>query len=201
MHLVKTCCSSITNRYLFFIIIIDLFTYFLSTLYISAPWLESVKKNLSKDAYMTLQDSRIEELNIDLILALLIHICKSPPGAVLVFLPGMGDITKLIRAIEHSGNFPRQRFEIYPLHSKLPTLDQRRIFDRPPPHIRKIIIATNIAETSITIDDIVYVIDCGRIKITGLNVDENIQTLQNEFVSKANLMQRYFLFESYFFFI
>lgn len=148
---------------------------------------------------MTLQDSRIEELNIDLILALLIHICKSPPGAVLVFLPGMGDITKLIRAIEHSGNFPRQRFEIYPLHSKLPTLDQRRIFDRPPPHIRKIIIATNIAETSITIDDIVYVIDCGRIKITGLNVDENIQTLQNEFVSKANLMQRYFLFQSCFF--
>ncbi|XP_073945461.1 ATP-dependent RNA helicase Rhau isoform X2 [Choristoneura fumiferana] len=155
-----------------------------------APWLESVKKNLSRDVYMTLQDSRIEELNIDLILALLLHICKSPPGAILVFLPGMGDITKLISAMEKSAMFPRQHFEIYPLHSKLPTLDQRRIFDRPPPHIRKIIVATNIAETSITIDDIVYVIDCGRIKITGLNVEDNIQTLQNEFVSKANLMQR-----------
>ncbi|XP_038222774.1 ATP-dependent DNA/RNA helicase DHX36-like [Zerene cesonia] len=155
-----------------------------------APWLESVKKDLTPHVYKTLQDSRIEKLNIDLILDLLIYICKGKPGAILVFLPGMGEIGKLIKLMETSNHFPSSRYEIYPLHSKLATLEQHKIFDRPQDGVRKIIIATNIAETSITIDDIVYVIDCGRIKISGLNVVQNISTLKIEWVAKANLRQR-----------
>ncbi|CAG4952139.1 unnamed protein product [Colias eurytheme] len=155
-----------------------------------APWLESVKKDLTPHVYKTLQDSRIEKLNINLILELLIYICKGDPGAILVFLPGMGEIGKLIRSMETSNQFPSSRYEIYPLHSKLATLEQHKIFDRPPNGIRKIIIATNIAETSITIDDIVYVIDCGRLKISGLNVTKNISTLDIQWVAKANLRQR-----------
>ncbi|XP_045500588.1 ATP-dependent DNA/RNA helicase DHX36 [Colias croceus] len=155
-----------------------------------APWLESVKKDLTPHVYKTLQDSRIEKLNINLILELLIYICKGDPGAILVFLPGMGEIGKLIRSMETSNQFPSSRYEIYPLHSKLATLEQHKIFDRPPDGIRKIIIATNIAETSITIDDIVYVIDCGRLKISGLNVVKNISTLDIQWVAKANLRQR-----------
>ncbi|XP_052756943.1 ATP-dependent DNA/RNA helicase DHX36-like [Galleria mellonella] len=117
-------------------------------------------------------------------------ICKGDPGAILVFLPGIGDITKLIKQMNRSGHFPSSRYDIHPLHSKLSSIEQRKIFERPPEHIRKIIIATNIAETSITVDDIVYVIDCGRIKCTGLNVEDNISTLQVEWVSQANLRQR-----------
>ena len=56
--------------------------------------------------------------------------------------------------------------------------------------MRKIIIATNIAETSITIDDVVYVIDCGKIKLKNFDVDNNITTLRPEWVSLANARQR-----------
>ncbi|KAJ0174608.1 hypothetical protein K1T71_009716 [Dendrolimus kikuchii] len=154
------------------------------------PWLESIKDKLDKEVYKTLQDSRIEELNIELIFELMLHICRAEPGAILVFLPGISDITKLLQMMVDSIYFPSHRYEIYPLHSKLPSLEQNKIFQKPPDNIRKIIIATNIAETSITIDDIVYVIDCGRIKYSGLNVEQNISTLKTEWISKANLKQR-----------
>ncbi|XP_047521646.1 ATP-dependent DNA/RNA helicase DHX36-like isoform X2 [Pieris napi] len=153
------------------------------------PWLESIKNNIPRDVYKTLQDPEIEEFNVDLIVELLKYICKGEPGAILVFLPGIGEITKVMRCMELHG-FLNEKHEIYPLHSKLATLEQRKIFMRPPLGVRKIILATNIAETSITIDDIVYVVDSGRIKVSGLNVEENISTLKTEWVSKANLHQR-----------
>lgn len=56
--------------------------------------------------------------------------------------------------------------------------------------MRKIIIATNIAETSITIDDVVYVIDCGKVKLKNFDVENNISTLKAEWVSLANARQR-----------
>ncbi|XP_026321483.1 ATP-dependent RNA helicase DHX36-like isoform X2 [Hyposmocoma kahamanoa] len=156
-----------------------------------SPWLESIKKNISREVYNTLADPRIEELDKGLVVALLKHIVyQKPPGAILVFLPGIGDITKVMKLMDDTNEFPKSLCEIYPLHSKLASLDQRKIFERPPPHMRKIIIATNIAETSITIDDIVYVIDCGKVKMKGLNVEDNMTTLKTEWVSQANLRQR-----------
>ncbi|CAH2080218.1 unnamed protein product, partial [Iphiclides podalirius] len=153
-------------------------------------WLEPRKRSFSADVYKTLQDSRIEELNLHLMLELLKHICKGDRGAVLIFLPGIGEISHLLRLMDESNCFPSSRYEVYPLHSKLPSLEQHRIFEKPPGDVRKIIVATNIAETSITIDDIVYVIDCGKLKVTGFNVDEKILTLNTEWISQANLRQR-----------
>lgn len=70
------------------------------------------------------------------------------------------------------------------------TVNQKEIFNRPPEGVRKIVLSTNIAETSITIDDIVYVIDTGRIKIKNYNTETNTQTLLPEWVSLANASQR-----------
>ena len=56
------------------------------------------------------------------------------------------------------------RYIIYTLHSLMQSTDQRRVFKRPPSGVRKIVLSTNIAETSVTVDDIVFVIDGGKVK-------------------------------------
>lgn len=92
--------------------------------------------------------------------------------------------------MEESGKFPKGTYLILPLHSQMPTVDQKQIFERPPSGTRKIILSTNIAETSITIDDVVFVIDCGKIKINNFNLETKTQTLLPEWVSLANADQR-----------
>ncbi len=85
-----------------------------------------------------------------------------PPGAMLVFLPGWSDIAKiqeLLRSVED--------MLILPAHSKLKVEQQQLIFELPPPGKRKVILATNIAESSITIPDVVYVIDSGIVREIG----------------------------------
>jgi HrpA-like RNA helicase len=83
----------------------------------------------------------------------------------LVFLPGMQEITKLYRFIVTDKYIGQRstKFTIIPLHSSLSSIMQHKVFDRPPEGVRKIVLATNIAETSITIDDVTYVIDSGKV--------------------------------------
>ncbi|XP_067002715.2 ATP-dependent DNA/RNA helicase DHX36 isoform X2 [Anabrus simplex] len=138
-----------------------------------------------------LKNPESEELNLELMLALINHICQTKEdGAILVFLPGWDKISNLNKLMTESGQFPAHRFIIIPLHSMMPTVMQKSVFERPNPGVRKIIIATNIAETSITIDDVVYVIDGGRIKLKNFDSEANISTLQAEWVSLANARQR-----------
>jgi ATP-dependent RNA helicase DHX36 len=92
--------------------------------------------------------------------------------------------------ISDSGYFPPYQYLVFPLHSLMPTVEQKQIFEEPPHGMRKIIIATNIAETSITIDDVVYVIDCGKIKVTNFDAATNSDILAPQWVSLANANQR-----------
>ncbi|XP_017786910.1 PREDICTED: ATP-dependent RNA helicase DHX36-like [Nicrophorus vespilloides] len=133
-----------------------------------------------------------EELNLDLIMELIIMICnkEKDPGAILVFLTGYSEISQLNTMMSKSGKFSKHRYLIIPLHSQMPSVEQKFIFRPPPPGVRKIILSTNIAETSITIDDVVFVIDCGKIKISNFKVETNQQTLMPEWVSIANANQR-----------
>ncbi|XP_047449479.1 ATP-dependent DNA/RNA helicase DHX36 [Mugil cephalus] len=132
-----------------------------------------------------------EKIDLELILALIRYIVlNEEEGAVLVFLPGWDNISGLNDLLMAQQMFRSDRFVIIPLHSLMPTVNQTQVFKRPPPGVRKIVIATNIAETSITIDDVVYVIDGGKIKETHFDTNNNISTMTAEWVSLANAKQR-----------
>ena len=82
------------------------------------------------------------------------------------------------------------RFLILPLHGQMPSAHQREIFDRPRRGARKVILATNIAETSITIDDVVYVMDCGKSKEKSYDALNDMACLLPAWISKASARQR-----------
>lgn len=150
------------------------------------------EKKYEPQVIKELRNPLSEDLSLELIQELVIYICNTKnPGAILIFLPGMMDISKLNKMLQTNSKLkPNDKFVIYPLHSRMPTVDQKLIFKEPPPGVRKIIIATSIAETSITIEDVVYVIDCGKTKFGKFDVNKNIQTLEPEWVSLANAKQR-----------
>ncbi|XP_003486528.1 ATP-dependent DNA/RNA helicase DHX36 isoform X1 [Bombus impatiens] len=148
-------------------------------------------KKYSKEVIEQLRNPNSEKLSLDLIEQLVRYICKTnDPGAILVFLPGMMDIIKLHKIMLENRQYPQNQYVIYPLHSRMPTVDQKLVFKTPPEGVRKIIIATSIAETSITIEDVVYVVDCGKMKFGKFDLQKNVQTLEPEWVSLANAKQR-----------
>jgi ATP-dependent RNA helicase DHX8/PRP22 len=79
---------------------------------------------------------------------------------------------------------------VCPLYASLPTSMQSQAFDPAPPGTRKIILATNIAETSITLPGIRYVIDTGLVKVRGYQSRVGIETLNISPISQANANQR-----------
>ena len=111
-------------------------------------------------------------------------------GAILVFLPGWDEITRLKERLEANPAFGGGRYSVLPLHSMVPPADQRRVFARPPPGVRKIVLATNIAETAVTIDDVVVVINSGRAKEKSYDPYTAVSTLQAGWVSRAAERQR-----------
>ncbi|XP_070555588.1 ATP-dependent DNA/RNA helicase DHX36-like isoform X1 [Ptychodera flava] len=154
-------------------------------------YMDSIKDSYPTEVLDGLQNLDEEEINVDLIVALIQHIvlhCQD--GAILVFVPGWSDISKVHETLQRNTMFKSGKFIIIPLHSLMPTVNQKQVFDRPPAGVRKIIIATNIAETSITIDDVVHVIDTGKSKESNYDVKNNLRTLKPEWISKAAAVQR-----------
>ena len=111
----------------------------------------------------------------------------SDPGHILAFLTGEGMIRATETAI-HSYH-PGSDLVVLPLFGRLTREEQERIFSEFPGK-RKVVLATNIAETSITIPDVRYVIDCGMAKIPRFNSRFGWQTLREESISKASADQR-----------
>lgn len=109
----------------------------------------------------------------------------SEEGGILVFLPGVAEIDQTMRALRNDPGL-----HVLPLHASLQSSEQRRVFQRPPRGSRKVIVATNVAETSITIDDIVAVIDTGKVKETSFDPANNMVKLAEVWASKAACKQR-----------
>ncbi|CAK9217506.1 unnamed protein product [Sphagnum jensenii] len=154
--------------------------------------IESEYRRYSKATQQSLQVWNGEQIDLGLVEATLEHICvKEEEGAILVFLTGWDEISKLIERLKSNPVLnDSSRFLMLPLHGSMPTINQREIFQRPPRGVRKIVLATNIAETSITIDDVVYVIDCGKAKETSYDALNKLACLLPSWVSKASAHQR-----------
>ncbi|XP_019153740.1 PREDICTED: DExH-box ATP-dependent RNA helicase DExH1 isoform X2 [Ipomoea nil] len=154
--------------------------------------IDSRYKGYSMTTRQSLEAWSGSQLDLGLVEATIQHICcHEGDGAILVFLTGWDDISKLLDKIKVN-NFlgDSKKFLVLPLHGSMPTVNQREIFDRPPPNVRKIVLATNIAESSITIDDVVYVIDCGKAKETSYDALNKLACLLPSWISKASAHQR-----------
>ncbi|KAG8091918.1 hypothetical protein GUJ93_ZPchr0012g20870 [Zizania palustris] len=148
--------------------------------------------NYSITTRQSLEAWSATELNLSLVEGTIEYICRHEgDGAILVFLTGWDEISKLLDKIKGNSLLGNSKgFLVLPLHGSMPTVNQREIFDRPPANMRKIVLATNIAESSITIDDVVYVLDCGKAKETSYDALNKLACLLPSWISKASAHQR-----------
>lgn len=114
---------------------------------------------------------------------------SSERGDVLIFVSGYNEITSVLDAI-HAYNEKAKKWIALPLHSSLSIADQDKVFDYPPEGLRKCVVSTNIAETSVTIDGIRFVIDSGMVKEMSYDSTCKMQRLKEFWVSKASAEQR-----------
>ncbi|KAM6507220.1 hypothetical protein FSOLCH5_012453 [Fusarium solani] len=145
----------------------------------------------TRSSLAQLDEYRIE---FDLIVQLIAHIAvdndlQNYSKAILVFLPGIAEIRTLNDMLLGDPRFAKD-WLVYPLHSSIATEDQESAFLIPPPGIRKIVLATNIAETGITIPDVTCVIDTGKHREMRFDERRQLSRLIDTFISRANAKQR-----------
>ena len=121
-----------------------------------------------------------------------IHLGKQD-GDVLVFLPGQDAIESLEALIrQYAKQLPTEHMQLTtcPLYAALPQAAQRLVFQTAPANTRKIILATNIAETSVTVPGVVFVVDTGLVKVRQFNPTLGLESLLTQAISKSSARQR-----------
>ncbi|XP_071964049.1 3'-5' RNA helicase YTHDC2-like [Antedon mediterranea] len=146
-------------------------------------------KELLEAYHHSFDDNKVD---VDLIISLLQYIVRnSQEGSILVFLPGYTDIVSLRDRLLSDSTFGNtDRFYIYTLHSNMQSNDQKKVFRIAPHGIRKIILSTNIAETSVTISDVVFVIDSGKVKEKCFDSLTSVSALKSNWISRSSAIQR-----------
>jgi ATP-dependent helicase HrpB len=107
-------------------------------------------------------------------------------GDILVFMPGMGEINQTINAARSIS--VSERLAFIPLHGDLAPEDQDRAFE--PNSLRKVIVSTNVAETSVTIDGVRHVVDAGLARVARYDAERGVGALLIEEISRASADQR-----------
>lgn len=132
-------------------------------------------------------------LDAAVVTSLQVHVSQPLPGDILVFLTGQAEIEaaqELLLTRTRGLGSKIKELIISPIYASLPAEEQAKVFVPTPKNARKVILATNIAETSLTIDGIRYVIDTGFCKSTSYNPRNGMDSLIVTPVSKAMAMQR-----------
>ncbi|XP_043706544.1 pre-mRNA-splicing factor ATP-dependent RNA helicase DEAH1-like [Telopea speciosissima] len=131
-------------------------------------------------------------LDAAVVTILQIHVTE-PPGDILVFFTGQEEIERTEEILKHRTRGLGTKIAeliVCPIYANLPTELQAKIFESTPEYARKVVLATNIAETSLTIDGIKYVIDPGFCKMKSYNPRTGMESLQINPISKASAKQR-----------
>ena len=133
-----------------------------------------------------------KNISFELIESLLKYIVGlNQPGGILIFMPGWNLIVSLLKHLRESPFFGNSnKFILLPLHSQIPREEQYKVFEDVSASQTKIIVSTNIAESSITINDIVYVIDSCKVKQKIFTARNNMTNYATVWASKSNLDQR-----------
>ena len=115
---------------------------------------------------------------------------NAPPGDILVFLPGEREVRETADELaKHHVGRPGEKTEVLPLYARLSADEQHRVFESHPGR-RRIVLATNVAETSLTVPGIRYVIDSGLARISRYSTRTRVQGLPVEAISQSSAAQR-----------
>ncbi|VBB30867.1 unnamed protein product [Acanthocheilonema viteae] len=150
------------------------------------------RRRFPVDIYYT-KAPEADYLDAAMVSILQIHLTQPLPGDILVFLTGQDEIETLMESLlERTKYFGKKIKEliVLPIYANLPSDLQAKIFEPTPPNARKVVLATNIAETSITIDGICYVIDPGFSKQNSFDARSGVEHLHVVTISKAAANQR-----------
>ena len=135
--------------------------------------------------YLDTANSRGDNEQIQAIFSAVDELCREGRGDILIFMNGEREIRDTADALSRRklGNT-----EILPLYARLSAAEQNKIFS--PHHNRRIVLATNVAETSLTVPGIKYVIDTGTARISRYSYKSKVQRLPIEPISQASANQR-----------
>ena len=159
------------------IVTIDTITYPVTIVYDTPSIPASTISEAATDALLTKICNTVDRI-----------LANNEPGGILIFLPGEKIIKDCLWKLDHSP-FSR-KIHTLPLYGRLAKEEQEKVFDPAPFGKKKVIISTNIAETSVTISDITTVIDAGLAKINFYNPRTFTSSLNETAISKASCNQR-----------
>lgn len=149
---------------------------------------------ISPSALSSGSKTRAERLNPEPYIQIMGMIDKKFPstekGDLLIFLSGLNEIESVVSAAKEYSDANNKNWIILPLHSSLSMSDQDKVFDYAPEGMRKCIVSTNIAETSITVDLVRFVIDSGKVKEMTYDPNFKMQRLKEGWISRASAEQR-----------